>query len=269
MLARAADGPDFRPSASLRQASAPRTRSGSRVPAAPAVATVAHLSHCARPLCSDGLRLLGLQPRGGAFSPPKKRGTERSATDPATAGCDRRDGWCHCAALRVYLRLCPASQPARPICCDQDAMYALRHRTSSSRRTSDARFEGQRGFTARFNQASSHARRARRPDASERRGSSSSQMQTFLLRIGLGEGSGCATDVSAVQSQEGHVLRHFFWPSRWLPRWSNTAPRVRCRGIYHVCSKGTPPTRAAIREPMRRTLSSAADEFSDDLEMQT
>ena len=107
----------------------------------------------------------GMQPRGGALSPPKKRATERFAADPAIAGCDRRDGWCHCAALRVHLWLCPASRSARPIGCDQDAMYALRHRTSSARRTSDARFERQHGFTTRLNPASSHARRARRPGA--------------------------------------------------------------------------------------------------------
>jgi len=210
----------------------------------------------------------GLQPRGGAFF----------AADEARCGAirhrschsyDRRDGWCHCAGLRVHLWLCPASRSARPIGCDQDAMYAHSHRTSSARRTSDARVDGQHGFTTGLNQATSHARRARRPDAAERRGLSSSHGRGVLLRIGLEEGSGCATHVSAAQSQERHVLQNFFWPSRWLPRWSNTAPRVRCRRICHVCSRGTPPTRAAMRGPMRRTLSSAADEFSDDLEMQT
>jgi hypothetical protein len=34
----------------------------------------------------------GLQPRGGALSPPKKRATERFATDPATATTGATDG---------------------------------------------------------------------------------------------------------------------------------------------------------------------------------
>ena len=195
------------------EASAPTTRSGSRVRAAPAVATLAHLSHFARPLCSDGLRLARLATsRRRAFAAEEARyGAIRHRS---CHSYDRRDGWCHCAALRGYLWLCPASQSARPIGFDQDAMHAHRHRTNSARRTSDARFERQHGFTTRLNQASSHARRARRPDAAERRGSSSTHGRGFLLRIGLEEGSGCATHVSAAQSQEGHVLQNFFWPSR-------------------------------------------------------
>jgi hypothetical protein len=233
----------------------------SRVPTSPAVGTLAHLFSFFAPFllrwAAPALACNLDEARCGAIR-------HRSCHS-----YDRRDGWCHCAALRVYLWLCPASRSARPIGCDQDAMYAHRHRTSSARRTSDARVEGQHGFTTGLNQATSHARRARRPDAAERRGLSSSHGRGVLLRIGLEEGSGCATHVSAAQSQERHVLQNFFWPSRWLPRWSNTAPRVRCRRICHVCSRGTPPTRAAMRGPMRRTLSSAADEFSDDLEMQT
>ena len=63
MLARAADGPDFGPCGSLRQASAPTTRSGSRIPAAREY-LLHRLSvrwrtffHSSRPFCSDGLRL--------------------------------------------------------------------------------------------------------------------------------------------------------------------------------------------------------------------
>ena len=149
MLARAADGPDFGPCGSLRQASAPTTRSSSRVPAAPAVATVAHLSPMGYACAAYNLEAARFRRRRSALRsdsppiPPQLAAT--GATDGATV------------PICVFIFGCALlSQSARPIGCDQDAMYAHRHRTSSARRTSDARFEGQHGFTTRLNQASSH-----------------------------------------------------------------------------------------------------------------
>ena len=167
MLARAADGHVFRPSrhgrgriAAATHGVRARARAMARRRGRGAGPCVAGHTGALHP-CWRG-RPTGKCFVTGALSPPKKCATERFATDPATAkaGCDRRGLWCHWAALRVYLRLRVASQVVRSIGWDQLEMYALRHRTSSVRRTSDARFEGQRSFPTTLNQASSRARRA-------------------------------------------------------------------------------------------------------------
>ena len=167
MLARAADGQVFRPSrhgrarvAAATHGLGARARAMARRRGRGAGPCVAGHTGALHP-CWRG-RPTGKCFVTGALSPPKKCATERFATDPATAkaGCDRRGLWCHWAALRVYLRLRVASQVVRSIGWDQLEMYALRHRTSSVRRTSDARFEGQRSFPTTLNQASSRARRA-------------------------------------------------------------------------------------------------------------